>query len=128
MPSSIDFSLTVLLLIGSVAAQQPPLARYPLRTAMLLLASGCTNYTTRRDKTGKGGVVDIAMTDGVIGFATLGLTAALAGAPPPRGDDVLTGGLAPYQTYFSKDGAAMTLASLEPKFWMALNSAATVNP
>ena len=30
----------------------------------------------------------------------------------------LTGGIAPYQTYATKDGEAMTLAALEPKFWM----------
>lgn len=77
----------------------------------------------RRDRTGEGETLDIAMTDGVIGFASIGMTSALAGAPPARGGDVLTGGLAPYQTYFAKDGAPMTLASLEPKFWMAFAAA-----
>ena len=77
----------------------------------------------RRDATGEGDILDIAMTDGIVGFASIGMTAALAGAPPTRGRDVLTGGLAPYQTYFAKDGAPMTLASLEPKFWMAFAAA-----
>jgi alpha-methylacyl-CoA racemase len=72
----------------------------------------------KRDATGVGEVLDIAMSDGLLGFASLGVTAALNGAPPKRGDDVLTGGLAPYQTYISKDGHAITLASLEPKFWL----------
>lgn len=77
----------------------------------------------RRDKTGEGETLDIAMTDGVVGFASIGMTSALAGSPPERGADVLTGGLAPYQTYVAKDGAPMTLGSLEPKFWMAFASA-----
>ena len=37
-----------------------------------------------------------------------------AGDPIVRGGEVLTGGIAPYNTYTSKDGAPMTLASLEP--------------
>jgi crotonobetainyl-CoA:carnitine CoA-transferase CaiB-like acyl-CoA transferase len=64
-------------------------------------------------------VLDIAMTDGVLGFASTAVAAALAGVAPRAGDDALTGGIAPYNTYLSKDGHAMTLASLEPKFWMA---------
>ncbi|HHH27201.1 MAG TPA: CoA transferase [Polyangiaceae bacterium] len=82
----------------------------------------------RRDQTGQGAVLDISMTDGVVGFASIGMTAALAGSPPTRGDDVLTGGLAPYQTYFAKDGAPMTLASLEPKFWLAFAAATGLDP
>ena len=72
-----------------------------------------------RARTGKGTVLDIAMTDGVLGFASTAVAAALAGVAPRAGDDALTGGIAPYNTYLSKDGHAMTLASLEPKFWMA---------
>ncbi len=72
-----------------------------------------------RARTGKGTVLDIAMTDGVLGFASTAVAAALAGVAPRAGDDTLTGGIAPYNTYLSKDGHAMTLASLEPKFWMA---------
>jgi crotonobetainyl-CoA:carnitine CoA-transferase CaiB-like acyl-CoA transferase len=72
-----------------------------------------------RARTGKGAVLDIAMTDGVLGFATPTIAGALAGVPPRAGDEALSGGIAPYNTYMSKDGHAMTLASLEPKFWMA---------
>ena len=72
-----------------------------------------------RDRTGKGRVLDIAMTDGVLGFATLAIGGALAGQEVKRGDEVLTGGIAAYNTYLSKDGHPITLAALEPKFWMA---------
>jgi len=82
----------------------------------------------RRDATGTGEVCDIAMTDGVLGFAAYSLAAALAGEPYERGDEALTGGLAPYQTYLSKDGVPMTLASLEPKFWLTFAAATGLEP
>ena len=71
-----------------------------------------------RARTGQGTVLDIAMTDGIPGFASMAVAAALAGAPPARGDDTLSGGIAPYCTYLAKDGQPVALASLEPKFWM----------
>ncbi len=71
----------------------------------------------RRDATGRGEVCDIAMSDGVLGFASVSLAAALAGEGGARGDETLSGGIAPYNTYLAKDGAPMTLAALEPKFW-----------
>jgi alpha-methylacyl-CoA racemase len=71
----------------------------------------------RRDATGEGEICDIAMTDGVLGFAALQLSAALCGDDVAAGNEVLTGGIAPYNTYVASDGVAMTLASIEPKFW-----------
>jgi crotonobetainyl-CoA:carnitine CoA-transferase CaiB-like acyl-CoA transferase len=76
-----------------------------------------------RDQSGQGKICDIAMTDGVLGFATLTIASALAGEPPPRGGEVLTGGIAPYGSYLSKDGVPMTLGALEPKFWFAFAGA-----
>jgi crotonobetainyl-CoA:carnitine CoA-transferase CaiB-like acyl-CoA transferase len=77
----------------------------------------------QRDATGQGTVCDIAMSDGVLGFAALSIAAGLAGESVPRGDETLTGGIAPYNTYLAKDGAPMTLAALEPKFWTAFCAA-----
>jgi alpha-methylacyl-CoA racemase len=76
-----------------------------------------------RTRTGQGRILDVAMTDGVLGFASTALGAALAGTPVLRGDEALSGGIAPYQTYVSKDGHPITLAALEPKFWMSFCSA-----
>src|SRR5262249_25285442 len=76
-----------------------------------------------RARTGEGQVLDIAMTDGVLGFATTALGAAMAGSPPARGGEALSGGIAPYNTYLSKDGHPITLAALEPKFWMTFCAA-----
>jgi crotonobetainyl-CoA:carnitine CoA-transferase CaiB-like acyl-CoA transferase len=81
-----------------------------------------------RDQTGEGQICDIAMTDGVLGFAALQVTAALAGEAQKRGQEVLTGGVAPYNTYRAKDGAPMTLASLEPKFWLTFATATGLSP
>jgi alpha-methylacyl-CoA racemase len=70
-----------------------------------------------RERTGQGSVLDIAMSEGVIGFATAAYGGIFGGMPPKRGAETLSGGIAPYNTYLAKDGAPMTLAALEPKFW-----------
>jgi alpha-methylacyl-CoA racemase len=75
-----------------------------------------------RERTGQGAFLDIAMADGLLGFATTTVAAALAGIAQRRGDEPLTGGIAAYQTYVSSDGHPMTLAALEPKFWTAFCS------
>jgi crotonobetainyl-CoA:carnitine CoA-transferase CaiB-like acyl-CoA transferase len=69
-----------------------------------------------RERTGRGTVLDIAMLDSVIPFATITLSRLLGGELPARGAEILTGGIAPYQTYATQDGEAMTLGALEPKF------------
>ncbi|WP_437281387.1 CaiB/BaiF CoA-transferase family protein [Sorangium sp. So ce375] len=88
-----------------------------------------------RERTGRGAVLDIAMTDGVLGFALPTLAAALASGggaavepAPAAGGELLTGGLAPYNTYLSKDGHAMSLAALEPKFWAAFCEGVGLDP
>jgi alpha-methylacyl-CoA racemase len=70
-----------------------------------------------RGRTGQGAVLDVAMTDGVLGFATMTMASALAGEPARRGGETLTGGIAPYGVYLSSDGHPVSLAALEPKFW-----------
>jgi crotonobetainyl-CoA:carnitine CoA-transferase CaiB-like acyl-CoA transferase len=81
-----------------------------------------------RAKTGQGCVLDIAMTDGLLGFASGSIAAALVAAstaaagsstPSPRGNETLSGGIAPYHTYLSSDGHPITIGALEPKFWSA---------
>lgn len=71
-----------------------------------------------RTRTNKGGVVDVAMIETAMPFAIAGFGLTFGGQPPQRGNEALTGGIAPYQTYATSDGRAMALASLEPKFWM----------
>jgi alpha-methylacyl-CoA racemase len=76
-----------------------------------------------RARTGKGAMLDISMTDGVLGFAATAMGALLGGAAVARGAEPLTGGIAPYNTYATKDGRAVALAALEPKFWGAFCAA-----
>jgi len=79
---------------------------------------GIVSALYERERTGKGRVVDVAMIETSLGFATLGYGSVLAGQASDRGNEPLTGGIGPYNTYATKDGRAMTLAALEPKFWM----------
>jgi crotonobetainyl-CoA:carnitine CoA-transferase CaiB-like acyl-CoA transferase len=72
-----------------------------------------------RDATGEGAWLDIAMSESTIPFATTSFAASLAGEPGERGGEVLTGGIAPYGVYATKDGRAVSLAAIEPKFWVA---------
>jgi len=81
-----------------------------------------------RARTGQGAVLDIAMTDGVLGFNAMAVGAALSGQEVKRGDEPLTGGIAPYNTYLSKDGHPIALAALEPKFWTAFCAGAGIEP
>jgi alpha-methylacyl-CoA racemase len=71
-----------------------------------------------RGATGEGSIVDVSMVESALGFAAAGFGALLAGQAPDRGNDALTGGLAGYATYATKDGQAMSLGALEPKFWV----------
>jgi len=69
-----------------------------------------------RRHTGEGKVLDIAMLDSTLPFATVALGRLLGGEIPARGAELLSGGSAAYQTYSAKDGEVMALGALEPKF------------
>jgi alpha-methylacyl-CoA racemase len=71
------------------------------------------------ERTGVGRVLDIAMLDSVIPFATVVLSRLLGGELPAAGGELLTGGIAAYQVYRTQDGEAVTLGALEPKFLMS---------
>jgi len=77
----------------------------------------------KRDRTGEGGTLDVSMTEASMGFSILGIAAQLAGKPLARGEEPLTGGLAGYAVYATKDGGAVALGALEPKFWMTFCAA-----
>lgn len=72
----------------------------------------------QRDRTGKGSVLDIAMSDCVAMFALPTLASLLVGGEnPKRGQEMLSGGIAVYDTYLTKDHEAVALGALEPKFF-----------
>jgi crotonobetainyl-CoA:carnitine CoA-transferase CaiB-like acyl-CoA transferase len=68
---------------------------------------------------GQGCFVDAAMLDGTLALqiVTLGTLRAL-GTVPPRGSDMLTGGLPNYSVYECADGRHIAMAALEFKFWV----------
>jgi len=70
-----------------------------------------------RELSGQGSVLDMAMVDGALGFASFSLGGLFAGQTPERGHEPLAGGIAPYNCYLSSDDQPITLAALEPKFW-----------
>jgi crotonobetainyl-CoA:carnitine CoA-transferase CaiB-like acyl-CoA transferase len=70
-----------------------------------------------RQKTGQGAVLDVAMSEATMPFAIAALTSAFATGTSARGGEHLTGGIAPYSTYATKDGKHVALGALEPKFW-----------
>lgn len=79
----------------------------------------------RANNTGEGGFVDISMTDGTLALQVSALSRLRAtGETAPRGQDMLSGGLANYDVYECADGKHISVGSLEPKFWMGLCMAA----
>jgi crotonobetainyl-CoA:carnitine CoA-transferase CaiB-like acyl-CoA transferase len=79
---------------------------------------GIMGALMERAASGKGRIVDVAMIETAMPFAIAGFGVLFGGQAPARGADTITGGIAPYQTYTTKDGRAMSLGSLEPKFWL----------
>lgn len=73
-----------------------------------------------REKTGKGQMVDISMLDNVISWMPTLLPDYLAtNNEPTRGNVVLSGKLACYEVYQTKDKKWLSVGALEPKFWAA---------
>ena len=115
---------------AGVLGQQGPADRPPVLPGFqladvsggLYAVIGITGALLERTRTNKGGVVDVAMIETAMPFAIAGFGLMFGEQSPQRGGEALTGGIAPYQTYATKDGRAMALASLEPKFWMQFSA------
>ena len=75
----------------------------------------------RRNASGEGAYIDIAMADTMFTYAwwALGLGNAL-GDWPGNGDAMLTGGSPRYQIFPTRDGRFVAVAALEQKFWNTL--------
>jgi crotonobetainyl-CoA:carnitine CoA-transferase CaiB-like acyl-CoA transferase len=77
---------------------------------------------------GEGTVIDVSMLESSMGFAISGFGQLFGGRSWPRGDGPLTGGLALYNTYATRDGRFVSLGALEPKFWNAFCAGAGLQP
>ncbi len=71
----------------------------------------------RRGRDGQGAFLDVAMSDCVLSWQAIGLTAEKLGLGKARGAALLTGGAACYRVYACADGRELTLGNLEPRFW-----------
>jgi len=72
-------------------------------------------------RTGRGRYVDVAMADASLAHSVFPLHALEQwGRVPPRGEDLLTGGVPCYGVYPTQDGRWLAVGALEDKFWKAL--------
>jgi alpha-methylacyl-CoA racemase len=88
---------------------------------------GIVSALHERARTGVGKVVDVSMAEASMGFALASLGQLFGGHSPARGNEPLTGGLALYGAYATRDGKYVTLGALEPKFWTAFCAGAGID-
>lgn len=75
----------------------------------------------KRDQTGEGAYLDIAMADNLFGWMRRPLAKVFVGEPCfPRGQHPSAGGLARYNIYETADGRHLAVAALEEVFWQKL--------
>jgi crotonobetainyl-CoA:carnitine CoA-transferase CaiB-like acyl-CoA transferase len=85
----------------------------------LMAAFGILAALRERDRSGEGQLVDVSMTDGALSWmAMLAARHFAEETPPRRGGLELGGALLCYRPYRCADGW-ITIAALEPKFWLA---------
>lgn len=71
-----------------------------------------------RDATGQGAYIDVAMAENLFAWMRRPLAAEFSGrAPLLPGQHPSAGGLARYNIYRTKDGAALSVAAIEEAFW-----------
>jgi crotonobetainyl-CoA:carnitine CoA-transferase CaiB-like acyl-CoA transferase len=84
----------------------------------LMAAVGILAAVVERERSGEGQMVDISMTDGALSWLAMVVARYFAEERVPhRGEPELTGGIACYFPYETKDGRWVSLGALEPKFW-----------
>jgi len=86
-------------------------------------ATGILAALVGRATTGKGAHLDISMTEGAMALLAAELGNLDCGAHPTRGTETLNGGLACYSVYRTGDDRYLSVGALEPKFWVAFNTA-----
>nr|MDO8134215.1 CaiB/BaiF CoA-transferase family protein [Candidatus Njordarchaeum guaymaensis] len=87
----------------------------------MLAAISILTAIIARTKTGKGQFVDVSMLDGVVSWLTIHAAEYFGvDKSPERGEMMLSGALASYNIYETKDRKCLTLGILEPWFWEKL--------
>jgi len=77
----------------------------------------------RREKTGEAEFIDVSLMDTAVASMIMPLSFLFAGASTERGESFLSGGAPFYNVYETKDRRFISIASLEPKFWVELCNA-----
>ncbi|MEO6953129.1 MAG: CaiB/BaiF CoA-transferase family protein [Polyangia bacterium] len=87
----------------------------------MMLAFGVVCGLLEAQRSGKGQVIDAAMTDGTTLLTSMMLAfLASGGWSPRRGDNLLDGGAPFYDTYVCADGKFVSIGALEPHFFALL--------
>ncbi|MCU0922820.1 MAG: CoA transferase, partial [Burkholderiaceae bacterium] len=95
----------------------------------LYLAFGVLAALFERQRSGCGQVVDAAMVDGAASLASIFYGLQAAGTwGESRGANLLDGGAPFYDSYETADGRFVSLAPLEPKFFVQLAAALELEP
>jgi len=82
----------------------------------VMMALGVTSAIIERGNTGKGQVLDLAMSEGAA-YASGFLWSMKSLFPGPKGTNMLDGGAPFYGVYETKDGRFMALGAIEPQFY-----------
>ena len=91
----------------------------------LYLAMGMLAALVEANRSGKGQVVDAAMTDGATSLMSMFYGFTASGMwQEPRGTNMLDGGAHFYDTYETKDGKWISIGSIEPQFYAILREKA----
>ena len=86
----------------------------------LMAAVGILSAVIARASSGRGQLVDIAMTDGAVMWNAYHLLLHMLGQGPQRGTAQLTGRYACYAVYETRDARYVTVGAYEPHFWATL--------
>ena len=87
----------------------------------LYLAMGVCAALYERERSGKGQVIDCAMTDGVLSLmGPLHSMISMGLMSTQRGENLLDGGAHFYDTYETSDGKWVAIGSIEPQFYALL--------
>jgi crotonobetainyl-CoA:carnitine CoA-transferase CaiB-like acyl-CoA transferase len=84
----------------------------------MVAVSGITAALYKREKTQKGSVVDVSLTESAMAFNTINFGGAHGGHKFVRGQELLDGSRPCYGVYACKEGH-LAVGALEPKFWNA---------
>ncbi len=84
-------------------------------------AIGILAAVVARQRTGRGQLIDVAATDGIVNMVSLAIDEYLCtGEEPRRGETLLTGQHPWYNIYQTSDGKYLSVGAIEPQFYANL--------